>query len=235
MGLKKRLTAVGILALAAGLTFGIAKSGMEITKKEEKPVFSAGKETLYLWYTDEALTSYLSSAAVTYNETHDVRIVPVLESGLEYLENINQASLSANEPDMYILSHDSLEKAYLAGLAEEIKPQGRLLPEEAYMETGLSAVTYKDKLIGYPFYFETSSLLYNKTYLEEMAVKQLEAEADAREAEQAQQELAEEGPEEETQDVSEKTAPEKATAQDAADKTASEQAAGAEAQAAAQG
>ena len=85
MSLKKRLTAVGIIAIAAALTFGIAKSGRQITEKQDNTVFTSEKETLYLWYTDEALTSYLSSAAVTYNESHDVRIVPVLESGLEYL------------------------------------------------------------------------------------------------------------------------------------------------------
>lgn len=184
MSLKKRLTAIGIIALCAGLIFAIAKSGIEITKKEEKLSFSGGKETLYLWYTDEALTSYLSSAAVTYNETHDVRIVPVLQSGLEYLEKINQTSLEGNQPDLYILSHDSLEKAYLAGLAAQIKPSGRIVPSEDYMETGLLAATYKDKLIGYPFYFETGSLLYNRTYLEELAAKQLEAEADVRATEE---------------------------------------------------
>ena len=118
MGLKKRLTAVGIIAAAAVLTFGIARSGRQISEKQENTVFAGGKETLYLWYTDEALTSYLSGAAVTYNENHDVRIVPVLESGAEYLEKINQTSLESNAPDLYILSHDSLEKAYLAGLAE---------------------------------------------------------------------------------------------------------------------
>lgn len=203
MGLKKRLTAIGIIAIAAGLTFAIAKSGMEITQKEEKPSFSGGKETLYLWYTDEALTSYLSSAAVTYNETHDVRIVPVLESGLEYLEKINQASLESNQPDLFILSHDSLEKAYLAGLAAEIEPEGRIVPTEDYMETGLLAATYKDKLIGYPFYFETSSLLYNKTYLEEMAVKQLEAEADVQAAKEAERELEENGPEKAAEEITE--------------------------------
>ena len=110
MGLKERLTAIGILAVMAGLVFGIAGSGMEISVKEE-PIVAEGKDTLYLWYTDEALTNYLNGAAVTYNETHDVRIVPVLESGLEYLETINKASVEANEPDMYIISHDSLEKA----------------------------------------------------------------------------------------------------------------------------
>ena len=186
MGLKQRLTAVGIIAIAAVVTFGIARSGRQITQQQEETIFSGGKETLYLWYTDEALTSYLSGAAVTYNENHDVRIVPVLESGIEYLENINQSSLESNAPDLYILSHDSLEKAYLAGLASEVKPAGDFSLEDAYIETGLKAAAYKDKIIAYPFYFETSSFLYNKTYLEDMALKGLEAEADAIEGELAQ-------------------------------------------------
>lgn len=187
MSLKKRLTAVGIIAAAAVLTFGIAKSGRQISEKQEDALFTRGKESVYLWYTDESLTSYLSSAAVTYNESHDVRIVPVLESGLEYLERINRASLEENIPDLYIISHDSLEKAYLAGLAGEVEPgEGRSM-EEAYIGTGLQAASYKDKIIGYPFYFETSSLLYNKTYLEDMAKSQLEAEADLAEGEAAQE------------------------------------------------
>lgn len=174
MSLKKRLTAVGIIAIAAALTFGIAKSGRQITEKQENTIFTPEKETLYLWYTDEALTSYISGAAVAYNESHDVRIVPVLESGLEYLESINRASIDSSVPDLYILGHDLLEKAYLAGLACEVTP-GREA-DELYIGAGISAATYKDKMIGYPFYFETSALLYNRTYLEQMAVSQLEAE-----------------------------------------------------------
>lgn len=140
-------------------------------KQEEKfPAFTGEKDTLYLWYTDEALTSYLTSAAVTYNENHDVRIVPVLQSGPEYLEQINAASLSGEEmPDLYILSHDSLEKAYLAGLAEEVRLRERTSLRDTYRDTGISAATYQGKVIGYPFYFETSALLYNKTYLEDLA------------------------------------------------------------------
>lgn len=177
MGLKKRLAAVGIIAVAVGLTVGIAKSGRQITEKQENTVFTSEKETLYLWYTDEALASYLSGAAVAYNENHDVRIVPVLESGLEYLESINQASLETGSPDLYILGHDLLEKAYLAGLASEVKPSGEKTMDGLYMGTGIQAATYKDKQIGYPFYYETSALLYNRTYLEQMAETQLEAEA----------------------------------------------------------
>lgn len=177
MSLKKRLTAVGIIAIAAAITFGIAKSGRQITEKQENIIFTNEKETLYLWYTDEALTSYLSGAAVAYNESHDVRIVPVLESGLEYLESINRASIETNVPDLYILGHDLLEKAYLAGLASEVAPAQGRSAEELYIGAGIQAATYKDKMIGYPFYFETSALLYNRTYLEQMAMSQLEAEA----------------------------------------------------------
>lgn len=177
MSLKKRLTAVGIIAIAVAITFGIAKSGRQITEKQENIIFTNEKETLYLWYTDEALTSYLSGAAVAYNESHDVRIVPVLESGLEYLESINRASVETNVPDLYILGHDLLEKAYLAGLASEVSPAQGSSAEELYIGTGIQAATYKDKMIGYPFYFETSALLYNRTYLEQMAMSQLEAEA----------------------------------------------------------
>ena len=108
MSLKKRLTAIGIIAIVAAAAFGIAGTGRQISEKQEETIFTGEKETVYLWYTDEALTSYLSGAAVTYNETHDVRVVPVLESGLEYLEKINQASLENSAPDLYIISHESL-------------------------------------------------------------------------------------------------------------------------------
>jgi len=181
MGFKKRLAAALLLAAVAFLTFGIARSGMQVSEKQEEkfPAFTGEKDTLYLWYTDEALTSYLTSAAVTYNENHDVRIVPVLQSGPEYLEHVNAASLSGeNLPDLYILSHDSLEKAYLAGLAEEVKLRERTSLRDTYRDTGLSAATYQGKVIGYPFYFETSALLYNKTYLEDLAESRLQAEAD---------------------------------------------------------
>lgn len=197
MSLKKRLKAAGIIAIAAAAVFGIARSGLAISEKQEETVFTNGKETLYLWYTDETLSSYLTGAAVAYNEDHDVRIVPVLQPALEYLEGINQASLESNTPDLYILGHDSLGKAYLAGLASEVAFSGEGSMEEAYLKTGLQAATYKDKVIGYPFYFETSGLLYNRTYLEDMAKSQLEAEADLAEGEEAQAQAEETPPDSE--------------------------------------
>lgn len=200
MTLKKRITMILVIALCVGGIYGVGRLGIAMRQGEETETVEESlfgrRETLYLWYTDEALTDYLNSVAVSYSEyQEDVRVVPIYTSGREYLETINQASLHSEEvPDLYIVSNDSLEKAYLAGLASEVKmPEGVLPMEELFPETAVSAVTYHDKQIGYPFYFETSCFLYNETYLKDWAAAQIEAELDARAAEEAQQQLEEEG------------------------------------------
>ena len=202
--MKKRLMAILLIALAAAGIFAIGKSGMPVKEKEqqeEASLFSGNnKDSIYLWYTDDALTTYLSSAAVAYNETHDARVVPVLESGLDYVETINQNSIESNVPDLYVISNDALEKAYLAGLAAPIEPTVNM--EETFIGKGLAAATYKDKLLGYPFYFETSSLLYNKTYLRDLAIAQLTQEQEEAAA-QEQQENADSGDTDGTQAASE--------------------------------
>lgn len=201
MSLKRRLLTAAALAgvAAAVLLVGLSKKTVEQEPLQEKEsFFSRQKDTLYFWYTDEGLTDYLNSAAVAYGENHDVRVIPVLASGLEYLEAINQASVqNQTPPDLYIASNDSLEKAYLAGLAAEVDGEEWEEIKEGYPDAARLAVTYKGKVIGYPFYFETSSLLYNRTYLEEFAGRQIEAQADIAEAEEAMAQLEANGPKEE--------------------------------------
>ncbi|MBQ6735027.1 MAG: extracellular solute-binding protein [Lachnospiraceae bacterium] len=130
-----------------------------------------GKETIRIWYSDDAITDYLNIRAVAYNEAHDdVRIEPTLVSGVEFLENVNRASLeSENFPDLYLTTHDTLEKAQLAGLTTQIPEENRFLTAENFPETALNAVTYHGNYVAYPFYYETSVLMYNRTYLEDFA------------------------------------------------------------------
>lgn len=196
MTLKKRLITILIIALCAGGIYTAGHLGLTVQpKQEEAPEedFLFGhRETLYLWYTDEALTDYLNSVAVSYSEYQDdVRVVPVYTSGREYLETVNQASLHTEEvPDLYIVSNDSLEKAYLSGLASQVSlPEGVPSMEQVFPETAVSAVTYDGMQIAYPFYFETSCFLYNLTYMKDWARAQIEAERDMAEAEEAQQQI----------------------------------------------
>lgn len=194
MTLKRRLAMILAIALIAGGLYGAGRLGLAVLPEEEQAPEEDSlfkhRETLYLWYADEGLTDYLNGVAVSYSEYQDeVRVVPVYTQGLEYLETINQASLQGEEiPDLYIVSNDSLEKAYLAGLACEVKlPEGVTSMEQLLPGTAVRAVTYHNKQIGYPFYYETSCLLYNRTYLEEWAKAQITAERDQALAEDAQE------------------------------------------------
>ncbi len=177
MSLRKRLLSVALLiAMATGALY-VAKSGMMISDSTAESIFRK-KDSVYFWYTDENLTDYLNSAAVAFNETkEDIRVVPVLVSANDYLESINDASLEGKSvPDVYLVSHDSLEKAYLAGLASEVKDYDDVCNTDYFYQSALDAVTYHNKVVAYPFYYETSVLLYNKTYLTDHAKRQLELE-----------------------------------------------------------
>lgn len=86
-----------------------------------------------------------------------------------------------------------MEKASLSGLVSPIRDEAGAVNESNFSRPALEAVTYDGKLVGYPFYFETSALVYNKTYMEALALSALEAEADALAGEEAMQELDENG------------------------------------------
>ena len=172
--MRKRLLAVLlVICVVAGMLY-IGNERLTTGDREEERGLFADKETLYFWYSDEALTDYIASAAVAFGEEKDVRVIPVLTSDSEYLEALNQASLHSEQiPDAFILSNDSLEKAYLAGLASVITDEDNLCTSNHFPDTALNAATCHDKLVAYPFYYETSALLYNKTYLEEWTAEQL--------------------------------------------------------------
>lgn len=182
MDLRKRLLAIfAVVCVMAGILY-VGTSGMTVQKEEEKASPFYNKETIYFWYSDESLTDFINSAAVAFGEKKDVRVIPVLTSDSEYLEAINNASLHSEQiPDAFIVSNDSLEKAYLAGLASKINDESGLCTTEHYPQTALYATTYKDNLVAYPFYYETSAFLYNKTYLEAWTAEQLAAQASGEE------------------------------------------------------
>ena len=176
MNKKKRFLSVILTVCVLCISLFFAKHGGSVLSGENSSFFSTKKTTIRLWYDDDALTDYLLQVAVTYNDTHKyTRLEPTLVSALEYLENISAASAAGEMyPDLYILTNDSLEKAYLAGLA--IPVESSTLTESQYPQAALKSVTYNGQYIAYPYYFETSTLLYNKTYLEAAARDSLENE-----------------------------------------------------------
>jgi len=122
--------------------------------------------TLNLWYTDNGLTAYLQQVANEYHESDEkVTIVPTLVGPDEYLENLYNASVKEqNATDLFMLSSDNLEKAYLMGLVATNDTYKSTYTEAVYGKAGIAASSYDNKLLGYPLTFDTTVMVYNNKY-----------------------------------------------------------------------
>ena len=206
MSLTKRIISAFLVLV---MLFSVLYAGKQVKEQEKQEVFDNTK-TLHIWYTDEALTDYLGSMAVRYNEEHGVRVIPTLQSGLELLQKINDASLTSDAyPDLYIASNDNMEKAYLAGLAMEIYDENEVVSLKNFPESAMHAVTYQQKILGYPFYYETSALLYNLTYMESLAQRAIQDEMNV--VVETEEEAAEETSEEKKEESSDSKKKEEAS------------------------
>lgn len=182
---EKRLFSIFLVVLmTAGMILGSRLEIRQPIVEEPEEVWTSVKETIYVWYADEALSGYISTAAVNFGEAEGVRVIPVLKSSYGYLEEINDATMNPDEqmPDAYVINNDELEKAYLAGLATRILDSQQRVSEKTVPGTALSAVSYDGRLAAYPFYFDTSVLLYNKDYLDMWVDQQIERQAQEEEA-----------------------------------------------------
>ena len=120
-------------------------------------------DTINLWYTNDEITPYLRTCALMFSSSHNIDVNVELVSSIDYLETIGKETLNGRVADVYILNTDMLEKAYLAGLAEE--NTDALYNNYSYPDIALTASTYKGKLLGYPLYYDTSFFLYNKDFV----------------------------------------------------------------------
>ena len=166
MSFRKRLYSVAAIVLLGILVVCGSTFTLQVGEGNQPQTAFRREETLYFWYKDEAMTQYINSAAVAFGEQEKVRVIPVLTSGNEYLEQIYDASLEGKQfPDAYILGHDQLEKAYLSGVASKITDPSGICSEQYFPKAAISSVTYHGAKIAYPLSFETSVLLYNEDYL----------------------------------------------------------------------
>jgi len=191
MHLRKKLLAILAVVILLAVTF----YGADLENSGDGEdgffsMFSKKKDTIYFWYNDESMSDYINSAAVMYGEKYKVRVLPQLVSESRYLEAINQATLyEEHMPDAYLISNDSLEKAYKAGLATPVEDISKRMSTIHFPQTALDAVTYQGKYVAYPLYYETAVLLYNEDYLKQWALQQAAKEAEEAEREATQEEL----------------------------------------------
>ena len=213
--LKRFICAFLVLILAATcfyVAYTADDAGFAASRSEDEGVSSGDiasqgvtedDGSLTLWYSDDALTEYLTSVALSFQQDQGIKVNIILKDGVQFLEAINAVSVKPVTerdeplPDLYITSHDNLLRAYLAGLASPITDPAGVVTDAMYPQTALDAVSCYDHYVGYPLYYETNFLLYNKTYMASIAQNKIEADADLAEGMEATNELLENGPPEE--------------------------------------
>lgn len=160
--LGQRIVAVLIVVLILGQMMTVGISRYNSAKEQAVP---AGKEVeLTIWYTDAKLSGFLQEAAEDYRQETGITVSPQLISAVDYIEKISEATfIEEKGPDLFVAGSDLLQKALYAGLADDqvtySDAERRNIPEKAFQ-----AATCNGKLIGYPFYFESCFLLYNRYY-----------------------------------------------------------------------
>lgn len=170
-----RTIALAVIVLIVGVASYTGLNGMGLHRLTDRDA----KGTVHFWYTNENMTNYYNNIASVYNQSNrGADVVPRLVSASEYIEQIYRASIEGQDyPDVYVITSDNVEKAYLSGLTLPIEEEGDV--KENFPQVAFDAASYEDILIGYPLYFDTSALAYNKTMLEAVALQQFQLAAKA--------------------------------------------------------
>ena len=171
MNRTSRLISVFLVVLLFLYVFiGSGKQIREVNAGSSGASWLGRSGNLTVWYTDERLSPFISKAAVEFGEKENITVIPVLKPAENFLEECYKASASGESfPDVIITGSETLEKAYLSGLAMEIPNEGMQIGILNYSEAAVRAVTYHDMTLGYPLSFDTSVMVYNRTYLEQWA------------------------------------------------------------------
>lgn len=186
---RKTVALIMCLALLVSMLY-VAKTDYDSLEEQDysdslktNAAKAVDDDTIVVWYTDDALTEFLNDIALSYRNEKDVKIQFEKRDGIDYIEEINTNSISdyprVAPPDLYITTHDTLMKAYLAGLAYKVTDPDSILNDSVFPETAIHAVRCNGELIAYPLFYETNFFLYNKTYMESIAESLISADTDS--------------------------------------------------------
>lgn len=171
MNRLERLISVFLIFLLLSFTFYGSTREIRFPQEESGGVSWLNRSnSITIWYTDERLSAYISKAAVVFGEREDVTVIPVLKSADNFLETCYDASVKGeNYPDLIITGSETLEKAYLSGMASAIDDEEMQIGPLNFSDAAVNAVTYHGMKLGYPLAFDVSVMVYNRTYLEQWA------------------------------------------------------------------
>ena len=141
---------------------GNGQKNVKGTESESQAKVS--KRTLNLYYFNHDDYIYISSVIDKLkSEMPDVTINSYYQSSDDYIEKLVKLNNTDSVADLYFLTENDIERAYLAGIMANNEDKKYSNASE-YGIGAVNACTYKGKLKAYPLYFNTQVLVYNDNF-----------------------------------------------------------------------
>lgn len=159
---------VSAVLVCAGLVFLAGRTGRE--QSTVLMVNSAGEATyqqadtdMVFWYEDASYADFFESAAEQYFAKTRIKVAVEYQDTIDYIGNIYDTTMQESEyPDIYLISGDNLEEAYLYGLASV----NQSINYEGAAKNAVRASSYNEKMIGYPLSYNSSLFIYQNGYFD---------------------------------------------------------------------
>lgn len=117
---------------------------------------------LVFWYEDESYTAFFEEAARRYYEKTGVKVAAECRETIDFMGDIYDKTMQDDGyPDVYLISGENLEAAYLYGLASVNETDGA---DSRMAANALLASSYRGKQYGYPLSYNTILFVYQNGY-----------------------------------------------------------------------
>jgi arabinogalactan oligomer / maltooligosaccharide transport system substrate-binding protein len=112
---------------------------------------------------EKLATEFIGNYKQEYKLASEVTINFVSQSEKSAIEKMSTVSPTGNGPDIAAITHDTIPSAVKAGLIDEAYYKEDIKNRDS--DGAISAVTYSDKVYGYPITAESMTLMYDKRQL----------------------------------------------------------------------
>lgn len=126
--------------------------------------YQSAAADLTFWYVDASYRDFFEAAAERYYRKTGTKVDVICRDTMDYMGEIYDETMQDGAyPDLYLISGQDLEEAYLYGLisVNETETDGLGIADNA-----LAASAYKGKLLGYPLSYSVCVFIYQNGYFE---------------------------------------------------------------------
>jgi arabinogalactan oligomer/maltooligosaccharide transport system substrate-binding protein len=163
MKIIKRLISVTMVCV---MLISVTACGVTDRDEEARKLDIETPVTINVWYDNKDYERYLNTVASGLKAANNlITVNPVYIEAQDIIDTLYTETVrNNNAPDVYLMSAENSDKAYLLGLMLENDSYGDIYNENIYGKAAIKSASYKGKLYGYPVSFDMPVMVYNKKY-----------------------------------------------------------------------